>query len=78
MGCNCKNAQKIKDANEGLVEVNLFEKGFYSFKKILLLLFAVCLSIVVTPIVIVVIIYTMVFKGSGKVTIPNKLLNMLK
>lgn len=78
MACSCKNAQRIKDANEGKIEISLLERGFYFFKKLLLFIFAICLGIVVTPIIIVMIIYGIVFKNRGNITIPNKVLNMLK
>ena len=78
MACNCKNAQRIKEANEGKIKLGLFERGFYFFKKLMLFAFAICLAIIVTPIVIFSAIYNIVFRGTNTVTVPNKFLNMLK
>ena len=76
MGCNCKNAVKISEANP--TEQNWLESTFSFIKKILLFILAICLTILVTPIIIIVISYNIIFKRNGSITIPTKVLNMLK
>ena len=76
MGCNCKNSIKINDVNA--TEQTKLEKVFVFFKKVMLFLFALCLTVIVTPIVIVVIFYKMIFKNGEAIIIPNKIINMLK
>lgn len=76
MGCNCKNAVKINDANA--TEISLFRKALLFSKKISLLILAIMLAIVITPIVIVAIIYKMIFKPGEGIIIPDKILKMLK
>ena len=76
MGCNCKNSIKINDANA--TEQTGLEKAFIFFKKVMLFIFAICLTVIATPIVIVVILYKMIFKNGEAIIIPNKIINMLK
>ena len=76
MGCNCKNAVKISEANTP--ERSGVEKALLFLKKVGLFILAICLSIVLTPIILIGIFYKMIFKKGGGITIPTKILNMLK
>jgi len=76
MGCNCKNAVKINDANA--TKQSGIEKVLLFLKKVGLFALGICFAIVITPIVIVVIIYKMIFKPGEGIIIPDKILKMLK
>jgi hypothetical protein len=76
MGCNCKNAVKISEANTP--ERSGVEKALLFLKKVGLFMLAISLSIVLTPIILIGIFYKMIFDGNKPITMPNKILNMLK
>jgi len=76
MGCNCKKSIKINDANKQ--EISLLEKAFLFLKKVALFSLALCFAIIVTPIILVMIVYKMIFKGGEAFVIPDKILKMLK
>ena len=76
MACNCKRAAKIIDVNS--VELSWLQKVFLFLKKIGLFTLAICSIVILTPIILIGIFYTLIFKGSDKLTIPTKVFNMLK
>ena len=76
MGCNCKKSIKINDANKQ--DPGLLGKAFLFLKKVALFSLALCFAIIVTPIILVMIVYKMIFKGGEAFVIPDKILNMLK
>ncbi len=76
MGCDCKKSLKISKTN--LQEKPLLTLFFEGIKKIGLFAMSLVLVIILTPIVIVCVAYTMIFKGRGYFPVPNKILNMLK
>jgi cytochrome c oxidase subunit IV len=76
MGCNCKNALKINEVNA--TEQSGIEKVLLFLKKAGLFSLAIVFAILITPIILVVIFYKMIFKKGGGITIPTKILNMLK
>jgi cytochrome c oxidase subunit IV len=76
MGCNCKKSIKINDVNKQ--EISLLEKAFLFLKKVALFSLALCFAIIVTPIILVMIVYKMIFKGGEAFVIPDKILKMLK
>ena len=76
MGCNCKKSIKINDANKQ--DQGLLGKAFLFLKKVALFSLALCFAIIVTPIILVMIVYKMIFKGGEAFVIPDKILKMLK
>lgn len=76
MGCNCKNALKINEVNA--TEQSGMEKVLLFLKKSGLFSLAIIFAVLITPVVLVVIFYKMIFKKGGGITIPTKLLKMLK
>ena len=76
MSCNCKKLNKLSDANP--VELNGLEKAFLFLKKIVLFTLAICSIVILTPIILIGIFYTLIFKSNGTITVPTKVLNMLK
>lgn len=75
MGCNCKN---IINANTNDDELSYASKALIFAKKIMVVLLVICFSIILTPIIIVAVIYKLVFKGGGPIVIPKKIIDMLK
>ena len=76
MACNCKKAAKIIDVNS--VELSWSQKALHFLMKIGLFTLAICSIVILTPIILIGIFYTLIFKGSDKLTIPTKVFNMLK
>lgn len=76
MACNCKKAAKIVDANSA--ELNWSQKVLRFLMKIGVFMLAICSIVILTPIILIGIFYTLIFKGSDKLTIPTKVFNMLK
>ena len=76
MSCNCKKSIKINDANKQ--EISLLEKAFLFLKKVALFSLALCFAIIATPIILIMIMYKMIFKGGEAFVIPEKILKMLK
>lgn len=76
MSCNCKKSIKINDANKQ--EMSLLEKAFLFLKKVALFSLALCFAIIAIPIILVMIIYKMIFKGGEAFIIPEKILKMLR
>jgi hypothetical protein len=73
MGCNCKNVQKVENKliNANHVQntkkgvMNILNKFTVLLKQILIKLGVVLLLFILTPIVIIVISYTFLFKDSA-------------
>jgi hypothetical protein len=76
MACNCKRAAKIIDANSS--ELSWLQKVLLFLRKIGLFTLAMCSIVVLTPVILIGIFYTLIFKGSDKLTIPTKVFNMIK
>ena len=76
MACNCKKAAKIIDVNSA--ELSWSQKALHFLMKIGLFTLAMCSIVILTPIILIGIFYTLIFKGSDKLTIPTKVFNMIK
>ena len=84
MGCNCKNIKKIEQKMLNNNNNSQDKKGFgwvwnmisLSIQNILIKLLVVLLFIVMTPMVIIVLIVTFLFKGRPFIPLNKKLLKV--
>lgn len=85
MGCNCKNVKKLENKlindNGNIKEKNgvlrIFNKVSLAFKQVLMKLFIILLFIVLTPIVMLVLIITFIFKNQAFFPINGKIVKSL-
>ena len=75
MGCNCKRAATLEEDYGAPMEENIFEKVVRGMYKCLVFIIIVCLGIIVSPIVILMVIYKITFGGGG-IKIPHKIFEM--
>lgn len=79
MGCACKNKQNMIEKYLGAVpqeETPILKIGRYIMKFVLAVaMFA--LMLIITPIILLGIIYTLVIKGKGVITLPDKYIKKL-
>lgn len=83
MACACKTAKKIANKNSKIYKNE--SKGMKLTKHIIdwvidLLnkIIIICLFVVITPIVILCLIFNLIFKGKLYIKLPNKMINKMK
>jgi hypothetical protein len=77
MGCNCKRAVTLEEDYGAPMEENWFGKMIRMLYKCIMFIIVVVLSIIVSPIVILIAIYQITF-GKGGIKIPHKIFEMSK
>lgn len=78
MGCGCKRVNSFEEKH-GVPEYESFSgKAFRNFLRVLFFLIAIVLAIIVTPILIFVIIYKLIFGKDNKITLPKFMRKYLK
>ena len=85
MGCNCKNVKKLENKlindNGNIKEKNgvlrIFDKVTLAFKHVLIKLLVILLFIVLTPVVMIVLITTFIFKNQAFFPMNGKIVKSL-
>ena len=72
MGCNCKRAATLEEDYGLPTEESGFEKVVRIIYKILIFILIICLVIVVSPVVMVIAVYQIIF-GKGGIRLPHKI-----
>ena len=81
MSCNCKNIEKLKKTqifatkNDKIGVINRLNSIFFTF---LIKSFILALLVILTPIVILVLIFTFLFNGKLVFPLPKKFSKFLK
>lgn len=85
MGCNCKNIKKLENKlindNGNIKKKNgvlrIFDKVTLAFKQLLIKLLVILLFIVLTPVVMIVLITTFIFKNQAFFPMNGKIVKSL-
>ena len=77
MGCNCKRAVTLEEDYGAPMEENLAQKAVRMLYKCLMFIIVVALSVVVSPVVMLVAIWKITFGGGG-IKIPHRIFEMAK
>ena len=85
MGCKCKNVKKLENKlikdNGNIKKKNgvlrIFDKVTLAFKQLLIKLFVILLFIVLTPVVMIVLITTFIFKNQAFFPMNGKIVKSL-
>jgi hypothetical protein len=77
MSCNCKRSLELQDKYGVDVEESIGEKVYRYIWKVLIAFIALGLSIVVVPVAMVIIMYSIIFGDGKPVKLPNWLAKYL-
>jgi len=75
MGCNCKRGMALEDQYGEKMEESSVWRVIRFFYKVLMFALVLVLGIVLSPVVVIYVIYKMVF-GNGGIKVPKKIMEM--
>ena len=78
MACNCKRSLEIQDKYGVKEEESFIEKSYRQLWRIFVFFIVIALGIVVTPIVIIVVLYNFFFGKNKGIVFPSQLAKYLK
>jgi lipopolysaccharide/colanic/teichoic acid biosynthesis glycosyltransferase len=71
MACNCKKKIEIEDKYGVPQEETTLEKGFRLSYRVMIFTFAILITMVVAPTIIIIALYKMIFKNSEPIVLPE-------
>ena len=78
MSCNCKRAREIEEKYGEEQEESLFWKGYRFLWKIIFNLIFIVLAIIITPIIILMVLYNIVVGRENILMLPKQLRKYLE
>ena len=78
MSCNCKRAREIEEKYGEEQEESLFWKGYRFLWKIIFNLIFIVLAIIITPIIILMVLYNIVFGRENVLILPKQMRKYLE